>query len=169
MCQSTWIRNGIEEYSLDVVPNLPTTPVLMFQLVGGHEAPLYWLATSDHLPPVIQLRWKSHRLIGAHQCGVLMVDVWMDGYYAKPTNYTSTGVPAITLRSIASAVAYCKQQSPFNNAPVMMTVASLIVSLKPQVFNLGWIQTQPVIQLSTISMPHWWAPIRVKQLSSSSS
>ena len=67
----------------------------------GTQALLYRPATSDRLPAVIQLRWKSHRqlfaLIEAHQCGVLMVDVWMDGYYAKPTNYTNTGVPVITL------------------------------------------------------------------------
>ena len=38
--------------------------------------------------------------------------------------------PVITFRSIASAVANCKQSSPHNNASVMMTVASLIVSVE---------------------------------------
>ena len=39
------------------------------------------------------------------------------------------------------------------------------VHVDVQVFNLGWIQKHPVIQPSTISTPHWWAPIRTKQLS----
>ena len=82
------------------MPNPLTTPVLVSQLVGGTKP--YWVATSDRLPPVIQQRWKSHRqlccfaLIGAHQGGVLMVDVhWLPLNRAScpPTNWdTNTGV-----------------------------------------------------------------------------
>ena len=100
--------------------NLPTTPVLVFQLVEGARSPIEWqpvIASPQLTNYNGRATHSCFALIEAHQCGVLMVDGW----------------------------------SWWLQLP-------LLFLLKPQVFNLGWIQKQPVIQPSIINTPHWWAP-----------
>ena len=73
-------KENFEWQSLDIKSNLPTTPVLVSQLVGGEQSPIE-LETSDRHPQ-LQSSNKDGRatdscftLIGAHQCGVLTVAI----------------------------------------------------------------------------------------------
>ena len=51
------------------------------------------------------------------------------------------------------------------SAQSCLTVSLYLFLLKPQVFHLGWILEAASHPAPTISMSHWWAPIKAKQLS----
>ena len=61
MDNAGWLAVSISTTRLitGIMPNPPTTLVLVSQLVGGTKP--YWVSTSDRLPPAIQQRWKGHR------------------------------------------------------------------------------------------------------------
>ena len=71
---------------------------------------------------------------------------------------------------IASPVTLQKMKEPQTAvSPVECTVTPWLTastaSAETISASLGWMQKQLIILHSTISMPHWWAPTREKQLS----
>ena len=78
-CQVWYYHCLVEDQSLDITPNLPTTPVLVSQLVGGHEA---LLSDNQWPPPPSSTKHQYATLMSPNQgktavCGSSIFVGWL--------------------------------------------------------------------------------------------